>query len=132
MNKFTENFDQYVCAGDYIQLICDDRTYYATVKFDDFANLDFDDMHNVDLCETDKQRQQVEAIRQAWRNDEWFYGIVELSCETDDGWRKTYQASAGGIEINYPIDLIDDTRTVNNDYLLTVANELLAECIDDI
>ena len=82
-------------------------------------------MHNLDPDVTgcdNAGMAHIIKVRKAWENDDWFYCGIVLSAERD-GWTKDHLASLWGIECNYPDS--------DNSYLLTVANELLAEYIEN-
>jgi hypothetical protein len=124
--KFTTKFDKYVCPGDSISIEVDGWfTVTAIVEHDASYHIDDDDGHNVDQqvtgCNEDQQARLLEA-RRAWFRNEWFYCGIRLALSRKGFMLDPHIASLWGIEANYPGD--------NNDYLLTVANDLLPEAIE--
>ena len=119
---FTDKFDDYVVAGESISIELCGTTYTATIEFDADASLDDCDNWNVDQTVTGCDSQQQEKLlsdREAWHNNEWWFGCIVLSAETADGWNKDHLGSLSGIEVNYPEG--------DNNYLTEVATELLHE-----
>lgn len=118
---FTEQFDGYAIAGEYITCTVGDTTYTATLERDDDASIDDDDCHNTDQSVTgcdDEQHARLMQARQDYCDGKWWYGGIVLSAERD-GWVKDHMQSLWGIEVNYPDG--------DNNYLTEVANEILAE-----
>ena len=122
---FTQAFNSYVCEGDTISTNYQDFEVIATVMRDVDYKIDDDDGHNTDQSVTgcnDEQQEKLLAARQAWFDDEWFYCGIVLSAYKNGVLIDDHIASLWGIECNYPDS--------DNSYLLTVANELLQEGIE--
>ncbi len=122
---FTEKFDTFVCMGDTISTEVDGFTITARIEYDQDYRIDDDDSHNIDQSVTgcdDEQQAELIAARNAWYNDEWWYGGVVLSVSKAGVVLTDHAASLWGIDINHPCG--------NNDYLTEVANELLAEAVE--
>lgn len=120
-------FDDYVCPGDSVSFEYNGVTYTTRIVFDEDYHIDDDDCHNTDQSVTgcsDEHFKHLLKARNAWFNDEWFYGGVVISAELG-GWSSDYLASLWGIEVNYPRS---DGET-DNSYLSEVADELLEEAI---
>ena len=99
---FTTNFDKHACVGDSISCDVGKYTFIARIERDDDSNVnDFE-------CYSEDQIQ-------SWKNDDWFFCGIVLSCSYN-GISLECNESLWGIECN-----LSD----NNDYLLEVANELL-------
>ena len=119
---FTDNFDDFAISGESITCVLAGVTYTATIEHDGDSGIDDDDCHNPDQSVTgcdNEQHARLLECREAWFNDQWWFGYVTLSAETADGWSKDNLGSLSGIEVNYPDG--------NNNYLKEVANELLRE-----
>lgn len=144
MPTFREKFKPYVCVGDSITLEHEGITYEATVHYDDtldapdqrqcgfWPSLNPDDAgfigENKTQSDLKKATAEAQAIYDAWKKGEWFYcGIVisaHVEIESTSEYVKLtdHAASLWGIECNYP-----DGK---NEYLSSIANELLGEAID--
>jgi hypothetical protein len=125
MLGFTDKFDSFVCMGDSISVDHDGFTITARIEYDDQYKIDDDDVHNVDQSVTGCDEEQYQTLlknRQAWMENEWWYGGVVLSVSKNDIVLDDHAASLWGIEVNYP--------TSDNGYLTDVANELLSEALE--
>lgn len=114
-----ETFSDYVCVGDTIALAPGLR---ASIVYDGDSHIDDYDCHNPDQAVTgrnDKQQALLLDARQAWYDEQWFYGGVVLERQCDCGNWVT-EESLWGIECNYP-------GNADSSYLNTVASELLAQ-----
>ena len=99
---FTTQFDKYACVGDSISCNVGKHTFVARIERVDDSNVnDFE-------CYSEDQIQ-------SWKNDDWFFCGIVLSCSYN-GISLECTESLWGIECN-----LSD----NNDYLMEVANELL-------
>lgn len=122
---FTDKFDSFVCIGDTIETEVDGFTITARVEFDDCYGIDDDDVHNSDQSVTgcsDEQNETLIANRQAWYNNDWWYGGVVVCVSKNGVVLDEHAASLWGIEVNYP--------TGDNSYLTEIANELLSEAVE--
>lgn len=122
---FLTNFDRFACIGDSIHCTVSDTVYTAYIVQDLDTKIDDDDCHNTDQSATgctDDQFETLLTTRQAWFDGEWCYVGVVISAERGE-WTKDNLASLWGIEMNYP--------NSTNDYLATVANELLSEILEN-
>lgn len=138
-NKFKSKFKDYVCEGDKISAYIDGVDYTARVYRDDnleppdkrqdgfWPSLDPKDCGYIGdkgQAEFDKQMRHAKAVMRGWKNDEWFYCGIVLEVEINDEVIEKHAESLWGIERNYPPY---DTNLTPNEYLTTVANELLDE-----
>lgn len=106
---FQQTFDEHACVGDLIWCEVDGITYYAVLHHDpDTTPEDFD-------CYTDR-----EITR--WKNDDWFFGTVEIVAEVD-GWTKKGLAFLGGVDVNLASD---------NRYLTDIANDILPDAMGEV
>ena len=108
---FTKGFNQYVCVGDSITTEEAGMTIRARVVFDE-------DTRPNEYDEDCYTPEQIEA----WKNDAWFFCGVVLSVLVDGIEIDSHAASLWGVDCNFPGG--------DNSYLLTVANELLPEAIE--
>lgn len=101
---FTTTFDKYACINDSITCTIGKYALKATIKEDsDYSPFDDDCWEESDIAR--------------WKNDEWFFCGIVLSCEYN-GISLECNESLWGIECNFGED---------NAYLLEVANELLSQ-----
>lgn len=132
---FTTGFGLFVMEGD--SITCDVGRFKATARvYRDDSNDKPDERDDgfwpsrnkdaagyVNPAKFDEEQAKAERVMAAWKNDEWFYCgvVVTVECE---GVQLTgqYGNALWGVECNYPDG--------NNDYLRTVANELLDEAIE--
>lgn len=125
-----ENFDRYVCAGDFIEFEYKGITFTAKVEHDIDYHIDDDDCHNTDQSVTgcnDEQYERLLKNRRAWFNNEWFYCGVVLykQCDCCNQVIASPVGSLWGLEVNYPGS--DDNR-----HLSDTALELAQEYVDSI
>ena len=79
--------------------------------------------------ELDEQTRHANYVMNAWKKDKWFYCGIVLSVELDDTMIDKHAESLWGIECNYPHS---EKQENANEYLTTVANELLEEWLHKI
>lgn len=133
---FIKPFQNYVCEGDTITCEVEGFTLTARVYRDDCS----DKPDERDCCfwpSKDKnaagyvprrkfkaEQAKAERIMAAWLNDEWFYCGVAVTVERA-GVQLTdrYANALWGVECNYPDS--------DNDYLRSVANDLLSEALEE-
>ena len=108
---FKQGFDKFVCVGDSITTEEAGMTIRARIEFDSDTRAD-------DFGEDCYTPEQIEA----WKNDEWFFCGVVLSVSVDGIEIDDHAASLWGVDCNFP--------SCDNSYLLTVANELLPDALD--
>ena len=116
-------FNSFICSGDSVTVKREGITYRATIEFDDHYHIDDDDCHNPDQTATgcdDEQFKKLLKAREAWFNNEWWYGWMKVTASLNGYELKSFD-SLSGLEINYP-----ESR---NDYLSEVATELLMATI---
>ena len=101
---FTATFSKYACINDSITCTIGKYTFKATIK-EDYDSSPFDD----DYWE--------ECDIKRWKNNEWFYCGIVLSCEYN-GISLECNESLWGIACNFGDD---------NSYLTEVANELASQ-----
>jgi hypothetical protein len=136
---FTDTFKTYTCEGDSISCMVDGFMIRATIERDDctgapdkrgdgfWPSLDpkadgfiGEGKTQADL---DIAQRQADEIMRAWRNDEWFYcGVCVRVSREGVNLNRKYENALWGVECNYP--------GTANEYLHTVANELLPEALD--
>lgn len=132
---FSKSFGKYVCEGDTITATVDGFDVVATVYRDDcgdapderqdgfWPSLDSKSAGFVYPENFEAEHAKAERVMRAWRNDEWFYCGIDVTVSRNGvPLTDRYANALWGIEANYP-----DTA---NEYLLTVANELLPEAIE--
>ena len=101
---FNVQFDKYACIGDAIAYTIGKFEFIARIEHDsDSTPNDFD---CYDECDIER-----------WKKDEWFFVGVVLSCKYN-GIALECNESLWGIECN---------MGENNNYLMEVANDLLAQ-----
>lgn len=105
---FKTGFNNYACFGDKISVTVDGVTYTARLEPDNDSRPEDSDCYS------------PEDIKRFYA-DEWSYCGVVIEAERN-GWTKDNLASLWGVEVNLGN---------NNDYLLEVANDLLAEAIQE-
>lgn len=125
---FTQHFPDYACPEDSITCDVGDFRVTAFIAFDPDYGIDDDDTHNpspaVTGCDAEQQKRLM-AARDAWFNDEWFYGGIVLDVEhIPSGLKRNHAASLWAVDVNYP--------GTDNSYLLEVANDLLPEALDEV
>ena len=123
---FTVNFDSYICPGDSITCEVAGFTITARIESDSDYGIDDDDCHNIDQKVTgcsDEQQKTLLANRQAWFDDEWWYGGIVLKVEKNGITFGDYLYSVWGFEINYPGS--------DNKFLLDAANEMLPTSLEN-
>jgi hypothetical protein len=126
--EFSKSFSEYVCIGDAITVKHNGFAFTATIEHDADKHIDDDDCHNTDQSVTGcnaEQQADLLAARKAWSNDEWFYCGVVISASHESGAHWDHLASLWGIEVNYP-------DSDGNNHLLTFANDLLAEAVENL
>lgn len=101
---FTAQFDKYACVNDSITCTIGKYTFKATIE------------HDLDSSPNDCDCYSESDIAR-WKNDEWFYCGIVLSCE--------YNGVA--LECNESLWRIDTNFGEDNNYLTEVANELLSQ-----
>ena len=101
---FTAQFNNYACENDSITCTIGKYEFTAKIVYDPDYNPNNDDCWN----ESDIAR---------WKNDEWFFCGIVLSCKYN-GISIPCSESLWGIDCNFGN---------NNYYLLEVANELLSQ-----
>lgn len=101
---FTTNFDNYSCVNDRITCTIGKYTFVATIH------------HDLDSNPNDFECYSEDDIAR-WKNDEWFYVGIVLSCKYNDIPLECNE-SLWGIECN----IIN-----SNSYLSEVANDLLSQ-----
>ena len=106
---FETNFDKYTCLNDTIETLEGPFKIVATIHHDDET-----DTYDADCYSKD----DIDR----WNRDEWSFCGLILSVWLDDTQITASAVSLWGIALNISED---------NDYLLTVANDLLQEAIDD-
>lgn len=136
---FTTPFGQIVCAGDTIETARDGFTITARIVRDEcddapderqdgfWPSLYKDAPGFIGPGNKFRQRfadaqAKADAVMKAWKADEWFYCGIVLCVTRHRVMLDPHAASLWGVEANYP-----DT---DNSYLLTVANELLPEALE--
>tara|TARA_B110000285_G_C14577652_1_gene360686 strand:+ start:75 stop:497 length:423 start_codon:yes stop_codon:yes gene_type:complete len=125
MNQYSEKFNSYAVPDDTITAEIDGFTLTARIENDQDSTIDDDDSHNVDQSVTgcnDDQQTKLLAARKAWRLDQWYYCGIVISASYKGVPIWDHCASLWAIECNYPDS--------DNSHLTEVANELIAEAID--
>ncbi len=128
MLRFDKPFGAYVCHGDKITVDHEGLRFTARIEHDSFAGIDDDDCHNTNQtitgCNAEQQKRLL-AAREAWKRDEWFYcGITLHARHKSTGATWDDLGSLWRIEANYPQG--------DNTYLTEVANELLANAVEQV
>ena len=101
---FTANFDNYACENDSITCTIGKYKFTAKIVYDPDSSVnDFECYSEDDIAR--------------WKNDEWYFCGIVLSCKYND-ISIPCNKSLWGIECN----IID-----SNSYLLEVANDLLSQ-----
>jgi hypothetical protein len=132
---FTEKFGRFVCEGDTITCEHDGFTVTATVYHDEcgdtpdercdgfWPSRDPKAAGYVLPENFDAEQAKAERVMAAWKNDEWFFcGVAITVSRNDVQLTGDYDNALWGIECNYPDS--------DNDYLRSVANDLLDEAIE--
>lgn len=136
---FTKGFQHYACEGDSISCEVEGFTLYATVYRDDCSDRpdqrdcgfwpSLDPKHAgyigpKSATTLRRHMAKAQAIMRAWENDEWWYCGVAVTVRRE-GVQLTsqYGNAFWGVECNYPGSA--------NEYLLTVANELASEALEE-
>lgn len=133
---FTTAFNRYACIGDTITCTVDGFTATATVYRDDcndkpdqrddgfWPSKDKNAAGYVLPGDFETAMAKATHVMKAWQNDEWFYCGVAVTIERDDvRLTKQYAHAVWGIDCNYPDS--------DNSYLMTVANELIGDAMED-
>lgn len=133
---FTKPFSSYVCEGDKITCEVDGFELTATVYRDDCADKP-DERQDGFWPSRDKNAagyvkprnfkramEKAERVMNAWKNDEWFYcGVAVTVKRADVLLTGRYGSALWGVECNYPDS--------DNDYLRSVANDLVSEALEE-
>lgn len=117
-------FPKYATTGDAIRFQHDGFTVDAWIEHDYESTVDDDDSHNTDQSVTgcdDEQQKMLIAARDAWFENEWFYGCLFVRVSV--GSVELAKTVLGGLEINYP--------NSTNAYLTDTAKELADEIKDE-
>jgi hypothetical protein len=120
---FTQQFNDFVCAGDFIECEIEGLTMRATLEHDpaatprdyDFPGACFDTLDS-------EYGEENQEVIDSWLNDGWHYFGLVISVEKNGIPVAAHVASLWGIEGNFPMGY--------NSYFLEVANELLPEAKD--
>lgn len=135
---FTQGFGRYVCDGDTIRCTIDGFDCVAFTERDEdgtapdkrmdgfWPSLDPKDAGWIGPRSKSTLRRHIKhakAVMDAWLKDEWDYcGVCVVVERNGVMLTGNYDNALWGVERNYP--------GTNNDYLRSVANELLGEAIE--
>lgn len=132
---FTEKFKAYAFDGDTIECEVEGFRCTATLHYDDDLTPPDERSDGFWPSEDPKaagyvgperfteEHERAQEVMRAWKNDEWFYGGVEVSVsKAGIILTPAYRFALWGVECNYPGS--------DNSYLVEVANDLLPEALD--
>jgi len=132
---FTQNFDSFVCEGDSIATEHDGFLFTSRIEFDwDCTPMDYDAEGCCFDTSDPEHGEENQKIIDAWRNDEWWYGVLIIEVSLKGIVLDTHAACVGGIEVNFPSCANSYLRIVANemfDEAYTVAKDTLKELLED-
>jgi hypothetical protein len=134
---FTKGFGKFVSDGDRIETEVDGFRVVATAHYDDDTTPPYErqdgfwpskDPKNAGYVlpgDYETQMAKAKRVMEAWEADEWHYfGVAVVVYKNDVKLTDTYAHALWGIEGNYP-------EGDANEYMMTVANDLLPDAIED-